>query len=924
MNITQIETNVSDLIKQFSPDSFIYDFLASYGLPKSSISRLKKGGLNLSKNQGEVIWKKKLFYKVEQNWDLHELFTELKTNKSSFKHDPRFIILTDFKILLALDTKTNDSIDISISELPKNFDFFLPLAGMEKAQHQDENPADVKAAEKMARLYEQISKDNPTQTQEEVHNLNVFLTRILFCFFAEDTGIFEKGLFTKSISSHTQVDGSDLNTYLDKLFIVLKSDENQRHNLPNYLTTFPYVNGGLFEKPYPSPIFNRKSRQSLIDSGELDWSAIHPDIFGSMIQAVITPEHRGGLGMHYTSVPNIMKVIEPLFLNDLYEELESSKYEPRKLNNLLDRISKIKIFDPACGSGNFLIIAYKELRMLEIKILQQLKTLQKVATGFEPKQLELIPKAQLTLAASYQHSMFSRIELSQFYGIELDDFAHEVAILSLWLAKHQMNLKFKEIFGSANAILPLTGGGNIVHGNATRINWESVCPKEKDDEIYILGNPPYKGSRYQEKAQKDDMKFVLSKYESYKKMDYVTCWIFISANYSDGVNCKFAFVTTNSITQGEQAPITFTPILNQGFEIFFAYQSFAWKNNARQKANVTVVIVGFSKQSKSQKYLFTKSNQLNVDYINPYLIPVKVNTVQKRKKPLSFSNVMTKGCYPTDGEGLILNENEYNVYKNNQVLNKYIRPFIGTTEFLHDKKRWCLYLDDVSYLNIKENDLLKERISIVEQSRLKSKKENTRKLAAIPYKFEFDSTQDKDGFILPCITSQNRKYIPVGIVKAGDIVYGTAQVIYSKQLLMFGILSSRMHVLWISITCGRMKTDYNYSSTLCYNTFPFPSITEDLKNEIIKFSMEVISAREKHSEKTIAQIYAPNKMPTDLLNAHSNLDIAIEKSYKSTPFLTDEERLECLFKLYEQMIGKENSKGTLFTIEPKLKSKKKK
>jgi hypothetical protein len=383
MNITQIESNVTELIKQFSQDSFVYEFLASYGLPKSSISRLKNGGLNLSKSQGEVIWKKKIFFKVELNLDLNELFTELKNNKTSFKHDPRFLILTDFKILLALDTKTKDTIDISILDLAKHFDFFLPLAGMEKAQHQDENPADVKAAEKMARLYEQISKDNPTQTQEEVHSLNVFLTRILFCYFAEDTGIFEKGLFTKSITSHTQADGSDSNTYLDNLFQVLNTDENQRHNLPNYINAFPYVNGGLFDKPYPAPIFNRKSRQSLIDSGELDWSAIHPDIFGSMIQAVITPEHRGGLGMHYTSVPNIMKVIEPLFLNELYHELESSKYEPRKLNNLLERISRIKIFDPACGSGNFLIIAYKELRMLEIKILQQLQDVQKIATGFE-------------------------------------------------------------------------------------------------------------------------------------------------------------------------------------------------------------------------------------------------------------------------------------------------------------------------------------------------------------------------------------------------------------------------------------------------------------------------------------------------------------------------------------------------------------
>ena len=390
MNIAQIEENLQKLVKSFKKESFIYDLLLAYGKTNVTIKRLQ-GSLNLSKVEGEILWKKNLFYKIETKQNIHVLLAEIKEDPKAKKNSPRFLILTDFKSLVAFDTKTTESLDIPILEIPKHFDFFLPLAGMEKTQHQNENPADVKAAEKMAKLYDEIKKDNPTNTETEVHNLNVFLSRLLFCFFAEDTGIFEKGQFTIGIGSHTQQDGSDLNTYLDNLFKVMNTEHSNRKKLPAYLEAFDYVNGGLFRKEHHAPIFTRRSRQAIIDSGELDWSAINPDIFGSMIQAVITPEHRGGLGMHYTSVPNIMKVIEPLFLNELYEEFEAAKGNNKKLNSLLHRIWKIKIFDPACGSGNFLIIAYKELRKLEMKIF----------------------KAVGSIA-------FSNVNLGNFYGIELD------------------------------------------------------------------------------------------------------------------------------------------------------------------------------------------------------------------------------------------------------------------------------------------------------------------------------------------------------------------------------------------------------------------------------------------------------------------------------------------------------------------------
>ena len=562
MNITQIEDSLKTIIKSLNKESFIYEFLLAYGLPKASITRLKKGNLNLSKVDGEVSWKKKLLFKEIYNEDLHISVTELASN---IKQNQRFVIVTDYKTLLAIDTKTTDKLEIELKDLPKHYDFFLPWAGMEKHQHQDENPADVKAAERLAKLFDEIKKDNPDDSEGAIHSLNVFLSRLLFCYFAEDTHIFEEGQFTNAIGSHTQADGSDLNTYLDKLFNTLDTSDKSRSSLPAYLEAFPYVNGGLFAQKLKAPKFTRRSRQALINSGELDWSAINPDIFGSMIQAVITPEHRGGLGMHYTSVPNIMKVIEPLFLNELKVEFEQANGNQKKYGQLLNRLHNIKIFDPACGSGNFLIIAYKELRKLEMEIFKQSQTL-----------------------------ALSGIKLSQFYGIELDDFAHEIAKLSLWLTEHQMNVQFFKEFGRTNPPLPLKDAGNISHGNACKVEWETVCPKKENDEIYILGNPPYLGARLQSKEQKEDMHHVFEGMQGQNNLDYISCWFKKGADFITYTNSKFAFVTTNSINQGEQVSLLWPVIFNNKLEINFAHKSFKWTNNAKSKANVIVSIVGVS------------------------------------------------------------------------------------------------------------------------------------------------------------------------------------------------------------------------------------------------------------------------------------------------------------------------------------------
>ncbi|MEL1247391.1 class I SAM-dependent DNA methyltransferase [Flavobacterium helocola] len=920
MNIAQIENNLQNLIKNFSKDTFIFDLLLAYGLPKASITRLQNGNLNLSKVQGEVSWKKKVLFKPIENEDLHVAITKCKEEA---KQEQRFIIVTDYKTLLAVDTKTSDTLDIELEVLPNHFDFFLPWAGMEKATHKNENPADVKAAEKMAKLFDEIKKDNPDNSDEFIHGLNVFLSRLLFCFFAEDTNIFKKGQFTNAISSHTQTDGSDLSNYLDKLFDVLNTHDRNRKDLPAYLNEFPYVNGGLFQHKHKTPTFTRRSRQAIIDAGELDWSAINPDIFGSMIQAVITPEHRGGLGMHYTSVPNIMKVIEPLFLNELNEEFEKGKYEPKRLNKLLERLGKIKIFDPACGSGNFLIIAYKELRFLEIKILVQLQELQKAATGFEPYQLELIPKAQLTLAAQYQPTLFSRIELAQFFGIELDDFAHEIAILSLWLAQHQMNQKFKEVLGESTPTLPLQAGGNIVHGNATRVDWEKVCPKKENDEIYILGNPPYLGGKGQSKEQKDDMDLVFKGFKNYKELDYIACWFLLASKYIDKKS-KYALVTTSSICEGAQVEQLWPIISDLENEIFFAYKPFNWTNNAKDKAGVTCSIIGVQyKNANTKKYLFDQNRKLEVPKINGYLSIANDIYVTKKQNPFSSLPIMITGNSPYDGGNLMLTPEEKNELINlNPSSKKLIRKTFGANEYINNIERYSLWIDDDDLEFAKNIDIIKTRIDNNYKQRLEGG-DVARGLASRPHQFRYRHQGISSIIIIPIVSSSRREYIPMGLLPADTIILSSAAAIYDGETYVFGVISSKIHMLWVKLTSGKLRGDIRYLTALSYNTFPFPKISEAQKQELTQCVFRILEERENHSEKTLAQLYDPEKMPQGLREAHRLNDLAVERCYRSKPFETDEERLEYLFKLYEQMISEEKTKDTLFKEEKKAKKSKK-
>lgn len=743
MDIFQIENNIQKLIDSFSKETFIYNLLLAYDLPKASITRLQKGNLNLSKVKGEISWKKRVFFKEIFDDDLHVTISSLANN---IQHEERFVIVTDYETFLAIDTKTQDPpLDIKLKELPKHYDFFLPWAGMEKAQYQNENPADVKAAEKMAKLFDEIKKDNPDNSPEFIHGLNVFLCRLLFCSFAEDTNIFKKNQFTNAIASHTQADGSDLNTYLEKFFEVLNTPEKERGSLPAYLNDFPYVNGGLFREKIRVPIFTRRSRQAIIDNGELDWSIINPDIFGSMMQAVMTPEHRGGLGIHYTSVPNIMRVIEPLFLNDLREAFEKSKEEAKnkgnqkKLNELLHRLETIKIFDPACGSGNFLIIAYKELRKLEMEIYKERR----------------------------QTMPYSLISLRQFYGIELDDFAHEIAQLSLWLAEHQMNVEFFKQFGCTNPTLPLKEAGNIVQGNACRVDWETVCPKGKNGEIYILGNPPYLGARLLDHDQKKDMELVFKNtVPRYNDLDYISCWFYKASRYLQNINAKSAFVSTNSICQGSQVSMLWPYIISSS-EIFFAHQPFKWTNNAKNKAVVTCVIVGLRNFSTQEKLIYSGSFAHSVTNISPYLVDSKNTIVIGRKRPLSILPEMSFGSMPNDGGNLILqSEEEYNsAIANYPEIRPYLRVMYGGQDFLNDEKRYCLWISDEDLEIASKIEFISKRIKLVKEYRETSKREATRKLAKVAHRFGEIRHYETELIVIPATSSENRTYIPIGFLR---------------------------------------------------------------------------------------------------------------------------------------------------------------
>ena len=893
-----------------SASEFIYDLLRIFaGYGDGQIRRTKDGPGNLAKDGETVLIKNLVAYReaVVNTLDgdcskMYDVINAMRDDAKIAKHSPRLYIVSNGVFVVAYDPKENDWYENRIDLLWKDFEFFTPLAGIEKIQFTAEAEADVKSAELMAKLFDDIRRYNDIRDPQTVHALNVFMSRLLFCFFAEDTGLFpEDNLFTNTLRTHTKEDGSDLAEFIDRVFMAMATaPSGDGRDLSRPYSAFPYVNGGLFRDRYPIPVLSRRARTLIINCGEYNWREINPDIFGSMIQAVVTPEHRAGLGMHYTSVPNIEKVIRPLFLDALEEEFEAACAEARekmskkanhdrasqRLRNLLNRLSNIKFFDPACGSGNFLIITYKRLRELEIRIWKAMREI----TG-----MALLP--------------FPNITLTQFYGIELDEYAAETATLSMWLAEHQMNVKFQEELFVLPETLPLKPSGHIVCGNACRLDWNTICPHTPEDEVYIMGNPPYLGSKLQDAIQKDDMKAALSDVKDKKGVDYIAAWFWKGAKYIKESKAKYAFVTTNSISQGEQVAMLWKPIFDLGLEIFYARTSFKWSNNAKYNAAVTVAIIGVGNKNNTQKLLFNEQENkaYKVDTINPYLSAADNVIVAKTYNIPQGLPKAEFGCMPYDNGHLLLSESE-----KNSLLEKYpksdifIKRIMGSQEFLNDIRRYCLWIDDDKREEAENIPPLRERIAATKDFRLNESKDGA-SLANRSHQFREHyviNGDSKGKVIIPSVSSERRIYIPIGYVDKDTVISNLAFAVYGAEKWLFALLTSKMHNLWVRTVGGRLKTDYRYSATLCYNTFPFPKLTTADKEELERLAQNILNIRDENFDMTLGEMYNPESMPEELREAHHQLDLAVERIYRPEPFTSDEERLEHLFKLYAKMTKK--------------------
>lgn len=892
-----------------SAHDFIYDLLrifASYG--DGQVRRTKEGPGNLAKDGKTVLVKNLVAYRPSPvsslDNDLSQLYDVVNTMHADpkiAKHSPRLYITSDGVNVVAYDPKESDWYENGIALLWKDFEFFTPLAGIEKIQFTEEAEADVKSAELMAKLFDDIRRYNNIRDPQTVHALNVFMSRLLFCFFAEDTGLFpHENLFTNTLKTHTKEDGSDLGVFIDRVFQVMATAPSQSVGgleISRPYCEFPYVNGGLFRDRYPIPVLSRRARTLIINCGEYNWREINPDIFGSMIQAVITPEQRAGLGMHYTSVPNIEKVIRPLFLDALEEEFEAARAEAedklaRKINNeraatrlrkLLIRLSEIKFFDPACGSGNFLIIAYKRLRELEIRIWKFLR---------DRANLAILP--------------FPNINLTQFYGIELDEYACDTATLSLWLAEHQMNVKFQEELNVLPETLPLKPSGHIVCGNACRLDWDEVCPHTPDDEVYIMGNPPYLDSKLQDAAQKEDMRIAMRGTEAAKTVDYIAAWFWKGAKYIEGTKAKYAFVTTNSISQGEQVAMLWKPIFNLDLEIFFARTSFKWSNNAKYNAAVTVAIIGVANHEDSDKRLFLESlnTERRTKSINPYLTDGGSIIISKTTKVPKGYPEMLFGSMPRDGGHLIFGRKEADMIRQQYPQAAcFVKRYMGSQELLQDVKRYCLWIEDTpANINLANSVLeIHKRLEAVSAERARSNAASTQAYANRPHMFVQRAYKPTDSIIIPGVSSERREYIPIGFLDKDTVISNSAFAIYDAEKWLFALLTSKMHNLWVRAVGGSLETRIRYSATLCYNTFPFPKLTTAEKEELERLAQNILNIRDENFDMTLGEMYNPETMPDELREAHNQLDLAVERIYRPEPFSSDEERLEHLFKLYAKM-----------------------
>lgn len=905
---------------------FVYELLAAYGRARSAITKLREGSLNLAVDKNnEVLQRGVIYFKyVPDPNKLHSTVEELAINPLVVRYNPRYLIVSDYERLVAVDTKKNSRLDIKLRDIDRDVDFFFGWTGDEITDEKTEAVADRRAADKMKDLYDEIERINRDKlvdpTSNFRHDLNVFFSRLLFCFFAEDTRVFsrsESHMFTDAIKDFTQTDGSDLDQFLETLFDALDTEDKSKFTSP--FSKFPYVNGTIFDTKKHGigiPRFNAQARKLILDCGNQNWAEINPDIFGSMFQSIVDEELRSAHGQHYTSVPNIMKTIEPLFLDELRGEFDKHYDNEQRLLKLWDRISKIKIFDPACGSGNFLIIAYKELRRIEHAIIERVY-------GDEHKRKQLVGKLE------------SRIKLDNFFGIEIDDFPHEIAILSLYLAKHQMNIDFEQQFGREIKLIPLKDNANIIRGNSARLDWNEVCPNvankitpdqlaqqstliefddeqpelelqsEEWEEIYLIGNPPYLGGKGQSKEQKEDLKIAFQKYGNYKELDYIAIWFIKAAEYAKP-KTKISFVTTSSINQGAQVEQLWPKISSLGVEITFAYLPFSWSNSARGKAGVTCSIIGLGFEPK-KKILISGQFVSEANNINAYLLDAPDLIIKKSNSPISSLPKIITGNTPYDGTYLMLNREERDeILNSDHRADRFIRPAMGANELTNNIDRWCIWIKPEDAHEAMTIDLIAERVESVRKYREKGG-DVAKGLLAVPYRFRYTHTAEKSSIIIPIVSSSRRIYLPANILGSETIIIGSAAAIYDPEPWVFGIISSLMHMTWVKATAGRLREDLRYLSALSYNTFPIRPLLDHEKQELTQKARQVIFARENHSEKTLAQLYDPSKMPADLLEAHQDLDTVVDKLYRSKPYNIDEERLTDLFALYEQMTLREKT-----------------
>ena len=895
LSVRELEERVGALAgRNYFSQELLYDLLTAYGRSASSMTRLRKGDLNVARHPeaGEVAQKNVVYFRPVSHQastdELLELMGELTDAEHVTRYSPRFVLVTDYHRLLAYDTRTRETLSTPLAEIGQHVAFFLPWAGMEKTTYISEHHADRKAADKMAVLFDELLKVTPSlkETAQSRHNLNTFFSRLLFCFFAEDTAVFSSNQFTNAVGSLTLTDGSDTHEVIAQIFAAL--DAESREDKPAVAAGFPYVNGRLFavQPGQYVPVFNARARSLLLELGALQWGDINPDIFGSMFQSVIDEGQRANLGQHYTSVPNILKTIEPLFLDDLKAQLEAAEGSPRRLQKLLERIARIKVFDPACGSGNFLVIAYKELRKLEHTILEKLQE----------------------LSGDYQSQLLleSRIRIENFYGIEIDDFPAEIAVLSLWIAKHQMNVEFKQKFGTSIPLIPLREAGAIRCDNAARLDWQEVCPNNGEEEIYLIGNPPYVGSSMQTKEQKEDFSIVFGKRKYGKNLDYVSLWFIKGADYISRSNSQLAFVATNSIVQGLHISMLFPHILTEHVEIGYAYTSFKWTNNAKGNAGVTVIVLSLRPEGiKSPKYIFSGGVRTEAKNINWYLLDSPNIVLDSPRHPISNEfPPMVYGNKPSDGGNLFLDILEYqDLVTAHPDAKKYTHPILGSAEFINGKDRWCLWITDEQVKDASEIPPIAERLERVRAMRLCSKAAITREFASQPHRFLQLSYKKTDSLIVPRVSSERREYIPIGYLGPDTVISDSAFAVYDAEPWLFALLTSRMHMVWTRTVGGRMKTDYRYSNTVVYNNFPVPELSARAKSELTDAALRVLDVREYHSEMTLAQLYDPDTMPQDLRLAHEQLDLLVDSLYRDTPFASDDERLKRLFNLYLKQTG---------------------